>query len=93
MNKIIEKTRSNNKNVDIDLEKIIESKLNNVGCLLDKFLLSKSADGKPTPDDVINEELSLLCFTVSLLFFTTLFNFLNIGTSKVNLFIVCELNF
>ncbi|XP_045459786.1 probable cytochrome P450 4d14 [Melitaea cinxia] len=63
LTKIIKKTQSNNKNVDIDLEKIIENKLNNVGCLLDKLLLSKSADGKPTPDDVINEELSLLCFT------------------------------
>nr|DAB41767.1 TPA_inf: cytochrome P450 CYP405A15 [Melitaea cinxia] len=63
LNKIIKKTQSNNKNVDIDLEKIIENKLNNVGCLLDKLLLSKSADGKPTSDDVINEELSLLCFT------------------------------
>lgn len=95
MNKIIKKTQSNNKNVDIDLEKIIENKLNNVGCLLDKLLLSKSADGKPTSDDVINEELSLLCFTVSFFYFLQHY-FIFKHTSKfivVDLFIACGFKF
>ncbi|XP_046978597.1 cytochrome P450 4c3-like [Vanessa cardui] len=63
LNSIIEKTRNNNKNIDIDLEEIIESKLNNGGCLLDKLIFSKSSNGESTSDDIINEEITLLCFT------------------------------
>ncbi|XP_050342226.1 cytochrome P450 4c3-like [Nymphalis io] len=63
LNNKIEKALNNNKNVDMDLENIIESKLNNGGCLLDKFIFSKSPNGEPTSDDVINEEITLLCFT------------------------------
>nr|AXB26406.1 CYP405A12 [Nymphalis c-album] len=63
LNSKIEKTLANNKNIDIDMKKIIESTLNNSGCLLDKFIFSKSPNGEPTSDDVINEEITLLCFT------------------------------
>lgn len=64
MHKTIEKPQSNNINVGTDVEKLIESKVNNGECLLDKLLLTKSADEKSISDDIINEELTFFCFTV-----------------------------
>nr|DAB41769.1 TPA_inf: cytochrome P450 CYP405A17 [Phoebis sennae] len=62
LNQIIEDTKNNNKNVDINLEEIIETKVDDM-CLLDKFLLSKSFNGEPTPEEMINEEITLVCWT------------------------------
>nr|DAB41814.1 TPA_inf: cytochrome P450 CYP405A16 [Melitaea cinxia] len=63
LHKTIEKPQSNNINVGTDVEKLIESKVNNGECLLDKLLLTKSADEKSISDDIINEELTFFCFT------------------------------
>ncbi|XP_038213694.1 cytochrome P450 4d2-like [Zerene cesonia] len=62
LTQIIEDTKNNNKNVDIDLEEIIENKVDDM-CLLDKFLLSKLLNGEPIPEDMINEEITLVCWT------------------------------
>ncbi|XP_068628211.1 cytochrome P450 4d2-like [Battus philenor] len=63
LQKVIDDTKSNNKNVDIEIDKIISEKFADDVCLLDKFILSKSINGESIPDDVINEEISLVCFT------------------------------
>nr|DAB41770.1 TPA_inf: cytochrome P450 CYP405A13 [Papilio glaucus] len=59
----IEDTNNNNKNVNIDIDKLIAEKLSDDACLLDKFILSKSINGESIPDDVINEEITLVAFT------------------------------
>ncbi|CAK1578438.1 unnamed protein product [Parnassius mnemosyne] len=63
LQKVIKDTKINNKNVHGAVEKIINEKLSDDSCLLDKFILSKSINGDSIPDEVINEEISLLCFT------------------------------
>ncbi|XP_050672682.1 cytochrome P450 4d2-like [Leptidea sinapis] len=63
LNQLIEDTKNNNRNVDDDVEQLIEDKVSDDACLLDKFLLSKSNNGDPTPDEIINEELTLVCWT------------------------------
>ncbi|CAG5055918.1 unnamed protein product [Parnassius apollo] len=61
LQKIIEDTKIINENVHTEVEKIIEEK--DDMCLLDKFILSKSIIGDSLPDEFINEEISLICFT------------------------------
>lgn len=66
LQKFIDDTKNNNKNVNIDIDKLIVEKFSDDACLLDKFILSKSINGDNIPDDVINEEITLVAFTVSL---------------------------
>ncbi|CAH2062829.1 unnamed protein product, partial [Iphiclides podalirius] len=63
LQQFIDETRKNNKNVDVEVEKLIADKLSDDACLLDKFLLSKSSNDDVIPDEVVNEEISLVCFT------------------------------
>ncbi|KPJ01942.1 putative cytochrome P450 4d20 [Papilio xuthus] len=63
LQRFIEDTKNNNKNVNIDIDKLIGEKLSDDACLLDKFILSKSINGDYIPDDVINEEITLVAFT------------------------------
>nr|DAB41761.1 TPA_inf: cytochrome P450 CYP405A4 [Heliconius melpomene] len=62
LNKMIEETKSNNKNIDLNYDTFIEDKLAG-GCLLDRFILSVSPNGDPEKDAIINEEITLTLFT------------------------------
>ncbi|CAK1551852.1 unnamed protein product [Leptosia nina] len=63
LEKIIEDTKNNNKHVDMDLEELLENKVSTDMCLLDKFLLSKLHNGDPLPEHMINDEVTLVCWT------------------------------
>ena len=63
LNKIIEETKNNNKNIDMNYDTFIEDKLAG-GCLLDRLILSISPNGDPMKDEIINEEITLTLFTV-----------------------------
>ncbi|XP_041973209.1 cytochrome P450 4d2-like [Aricia agestis] len=52
-----------NNNLDCDVSEHVEKKLNDNACLLDKFLLGKNSKGEPIPDDVISDEVTLVCYT------------------------------
>lgn len=69
MKKIQDEIIKNNKHVtnNVDLQELIKNKLFENACLLDDFLLSRLPNGDPTPDEIVNEEITLLCFTVSFL--------------------------
>nr|DAB41771.1 TPA_inf: cytochrome P450 CYP405A13 [Papilio machaon] len=63
LQKFIDDTKNNNKSVNIEVDKLIAENLSDDACLLDKFILSKSIYGDSIPDDVINEEITLVAFT------------------------------
>ncbi|XP_072942107.1 probable cytochrome P450 4e1 [Epargyreus clarus] len=64
LDKLINNIKENNIHIsDVDLEKLIKNKLSDNTCLLDSLLLSKLPDGQPTPNELINEEITLMCFT------------------------------
>ncbi|XP_047523115.1 probable cytochrome P450 4d20 [Pieris napi] len=63
LKKIIDDTKNNNRNVDVDLEVILGNKVSDDMCLLDKFLLSKIYNGEPLPEDMINDEITLVSWT------------------------------
>lgn len=65
---MIEETKNNNKNIDLNYDTFIEDKLAG-GCLLDRLILSKSPNGDPMKDEIINEEITLTLFTVNIFLF------------------------
>lgn len=61
---MLKEFKNNNKNVDINDDTFIENKLSE-GYLLDRLLLTKTPSGEILNDDIINEEIRLMLFTVS----------------------------
>lgn len=53
----------------MDTKTLVHEKISKQACLLDSLLLSTLPNGDPAPDETINEEITLLCFTVSCLFY------------------------
>ncbi|CAH2265744.1 probable cytochrome P450 4d20 [Pararge aegeria] len=53
----------NNKNVDIDIEVLLQNQLNYGGSMLDALLRSKLPNGESTPNQIISDEVTLACFT------------------------------
>nr|XP_032512374.1 cytochrome P450 4d2-like [Danaus plexippus plexippus]DAB41764.1 TPA_inf: cytochrome P450 CYP405A7 [Danaus plexippus] len=63
LNKIKEAMDPDHKSSDIEIVTLLNKKADDDGCMLDKFLLNKLSNGNPIPDDIIEEEISLICFT------------------------------
>nr|DAB41817.1 TPA_inf: cytochrome P450 CYP405A9 [Depressaria pastinacella] len=64
LNKTQNDIQDNNKNINnVDIQKLIKNKLSEVSCLLDSFLVSRLPNGDPTPDEIVNDEITLICFT------------------------------
>lgn len=73
---MIEKFKNDNNNVDINYNTFIENKLSGSN-LLDRLLLTKTPNGELLTDDIINEEIRLILFSVSAVtFFLIYFIFL-----------------
>ncbi|XP_032512109.2 cytochrome P450 4d2-like [Danaus plexippus] len=62
-NTMREEIAANNKIADMNIKTLLHNKVSDSGCLLDKFLLVELPNGDPIPDDIINEEITLLCYT------------------------------
>ncbi|XP_047989788.1 cytochrome P450 4d2-like isoform X2 [Leguminivora glycinivorella] len=63
LNEFIEEIKSNNRDATIDVNTLVHEKVSEKACLLDSLLLSTLPNGDPAPDETINEEITLLCFT------------------------------
>nr|DAB41806.1 TPA_inf: cytochrome P450 CYP405A1 [Epiphyas postvittana] len=63
LNKIIDDIKSNNRDASVDVNAFVHEKVSEQACLLDSLLLSTLPNGDPAPDETINEEITLLCFT------------------------------
>nr|DAB41768.1 TPA_inf: cytochrome P450 CYP405A14 [Calycopis cecrops] len=63
INQIKEDLINNNLEIDFDVSDHIEKKLSDNGCLLDKFLLGTNSSGEPIPDEMIEDEVTLVSYT------------------------------
>ncbi|CAH0721659.1 unnamed protein product, partial [Brenthis ino] len=62
LNKMIEKYKNDNNNIDINYDTFIENKLSGSN-FLDRLLLTKAPNGELLTDDIINEEIRLILFS------------------------------
>lgn len=65
LKKVLEDAQNNNRHIDVDVEWLLGNKASDDMCLLDNLLLSKLDNGEALPDEMINDEITLVCWTVS----------------------------
>lgn len=54
----------NNLSADINVEEFLKNKVNEEHRLLDTLLFKTLPNGDPIPDEIINEEINFILFTV-----------------------------
>lgn len=63
---ISDEIKINNQYGDIDVEELLKTKVSEEHCLLDTLLFKTLPNGDPIPDEIINEEINFVLFTVKL---------------------------
>lgn len=63
---ISDEIEMNNKSADIDVQELLKNKVSDEHRLLDTLLFKTLPNGDPIPDNIINEEINFVLFTVKL---------------------------